>query len=119
MLDKAVSSFTLLVSPIFLGIALVNGHWKVALALVLWWFVSRGAKHLPHLERRKRDILLIPLFILVSFAMAIVKIYALLTMRRQRWLTRDVAVIDGELQRTFAGAGKVATPAIAKQQAGS
>jgi hypothetical protein len=45
-------------------------------------------------------VLLMPLFILVSFTMALVKIYALLTVRRQRWLTRDVAVIDGELART-------------------
>ena len=120
MLDKAVSSFTLLVSPVFLGIALANKHWKVAGALVLWWVVSRGAKHLPHLERRKRDILLVPLFILVSFAMALVKIYALLTMRKQRWLTRDVAVIDGELRRTFDQAGRVtATPKVAPATGGS
>jgi hyaluronan synthase len=39
-------------------------------------------------------------FILISFTMALVKIYALMTVRKQLWLTRDVAVIDGELVRT-------------------
>jgi hypothetical protein len=29
-----------------------------------------------------------------------VKIWALLTIRKQRWLTRDVAVVDGEVVRT-------------------
>ena len=32
--------------------------------------------------------------------MAGVKIYALATVRRQRWLTRQVAVVDGEVVRT-------------------
>ena len=32
--------------------------------------------------------------------MAVVKIYALVTVRRQRWLTRQVAVVDGEVVRT-------------------
>jgi hypothetical protein len=33
-----------------------------------------------------------PFFILVSFAMSLTKIFALLSIRKQRWLTRDVAI---------------------------
>jgi hypothetical protein len=48
---------------------------------------------LPHLERRPSHILtMVPVFIVMSFAMALVKIAALLTIRKQRWLTRDVEV---------------------------
>jgi cellulose synthase/poly-beta-1,6-N-acetylglucosamine synthase-like glycosyltransferase len=100
MVDKAISPFTLLVSPVYMGIAIARAQWGFCAILAGWWVVSRSAKLLPHLQRKPRHVLLMPLFILVSFTMALVKIYALLTVRRQRWLTRDVAVIDGELART-------------------
>jgi hypothetical protein len=35
---------------------------------------------------------MMPFFILVSFAMSLTKIFALLSIRKQRWLTRDVAI---------------------------
>jgi hyaluronan synthase len=102
MFDKAVSSFTLLVSPAFFVLALARGDWLVALVLVGWWLVSRGTKILPHLRRRPRDIAILPFFIGLTFVMAVVKIYALTTIRAQRWLTRDVAVVDGSVVRTEA-----------------
>jgi cellulose synthase/poly-beta-1,6-N-acetylglucosamine synthase-like glycosyltransferase len=93
MIDKAVSSFTLLLAPVFMTLALVNRHWAVAGLLALWWLVSRSAKMLPHLERRPAHLLtMMPLFIPLSFVMALVKIFALATVRKQRWLTRDVEV---------------------------
>jgi len=42
----------------------------------------------------------VPAFVGVTFVMAVVKICALVTIRRQRWLTRQVAVVDGEVVRT-------------------
>ncbi|HVF14962.1 MAG TPA: glycosyltransferase, partial [Acidimicrobiales bacterium] len=102
MLDKAIGSFTLLVSAGFMVWSLVAGHWAVAGILGAWWLVSRSVKMLPHLERRPRDIVLMPAFVVVSIAMAAVKMWALLTVRKQLWLTRDVAVVDGEVVRTGA-----------------
>jgi hyaluronan synthase len=101
MIDKAVSSFTLLFSPFFMGLALARQDWPVVLALFAWWMVSRSAKLLPHLKRRPSSLLLVPAFTLVSFVMAVVKLYALLTIRRQQWLTRPVAVVDGKIVRTM------------------
>jgi glycosyltransferase involved in cell wall biosynthesis len=93
MLDKAVSSFTLLLAPTFMALALIRQHWAVAGLLALWWLVSRSAKMLPHLERKPSHLVTtMPLFIPLTFVMAIVKIYALATIRKQRWLTRDVEV---------------------------
>jgi cellulose synthase/poly-beta-1,6-N-acetylglucosamine synthase-like glycosyltransferase len=103
MVDKAASSFTLLVSPVYMGLAVSRGHWAFCAVLAAWWMVSRSAKLLPHLQRQPRHLLLMPVFIVMSFVMAMVKIYALATIRRQRWLTRDVAVIGGKLTRTQAG----------------
>jgi hyaluronan synthase len=102
MVDKAVSSFTLLVSPIYMTVALIMGDWAVAAVLLGWWMVSRSAKILPHLRRRPSSILLVPAYVAISFAMAFVKLRALATVRRQRWLTRPVAVVDGEVVRTDA-----------------
>lgn len=93
MVDKAISSFTLLIAPTFMTIALVRGDWIVAGLLALWWLVSRSAKMLPHLERKPGHFFtMMPVYIGMSFVMALVKIYALTTIRTQRWLTRDVEV---------------------------
>lgn len=117
MLDKAVSSFTLLVAPVFLIYALVVGHFAVAGFLVLWWLVSRGVKYLPHFQRRPSDVLLLPAFIVVTFVVAALKIVALGSIRRQRWLTRDVAVVDGRIVRVAGGgAPPKAMPGTARRR---
>jgi cellulose synthase/poly-beta-1,6-N-acetylglucosamine synthase-like glycosyltransferase len=100
MVDKAVSSFTLLVSPAYMTFALFTAEWMVATILAGWWLVSRSVKMLPHLRRRPSSIPIVPLYILLSFAMAALKIYALATIRTQEWMTRRVAVVDGEIVRT-------------------
>jgi len=100
MVDKAISSFTLLASPAVMVFALANRDWLVAAVLAAWWYLSRSAKLLPHLLRRPRSVALVPVFVLLSFAMAGVKIWALCTVRQQRWLTRDVQVEDGVVVRT-------------------
>ena len=68
--------------------------------LVLWWQISRSAKLLPHLRQRPSSFFFILGYVVVSWVMALIKIYALLTIRKQRWLTRQVAVEDGEVVRT-------------------
>ena len=108
--DKAIGSFTLLISPVFMTLAIIHSEWAVVAALGAWWWISRAAKHLPHLHRKPSHFFLIPLFVLVAFTMAITKIYALLTVRRQRWLTREVEVIDGELVRTGSAAASNSAP---------
>jgi cellulose synthase/poly-beta-1,6-N-acetylglucosamine synthase-like glycosyltransferase len=100
MLDKMVSSFTVLVAPGFMALAIAQARWRLVAAMAAWWWVSRAAKLLPHLVRRPSSFFLIPPFVLLTFFMALVKIYALLTIRRQRWLTRQVAVVDGAVVRT-------------------
>jgi hyaluronan synthase len=100
MLDKAIGSFTLLVAPVFMVMAALRHDWVFVSLLAVWWWLSRSVKMLPHLRRRPLSFLLVPPFVLLSFAMAVVKLCALLTVRRQRWLTRPVAVVDGQVVRT-------------------
>jgi hyaluronan synthase len=100
MLDKAVGSFTLLAAPTFMAFAIVRRDWFFVGLLALWWWLSRAVKMLPHLRRRPSSFFLIPPFVLLSFGMAVIRIIGLCTIRKQRWLTRQVAVVDGEIVRT-------------------
>jgi cellulose synthase/poly-beta-1,6-N-acetylglucosamine synthase-like glycosyltransferase len=110
MADKAVGAFTLLAGPVYLVMALGHGDLAFAAALLGWWWFSRALRILPHLRRRPSSVLLVPVFVAVTFVMAVLKLWALLTVRRQRWLTRDVAVVDGAVVRT--GPAALATRAL-------
>jgi cellulose synthase/poly-beta-1,6-N-acetylglucosamine synthase-like glycosyltransferase len=100
MIDKAVSSFTLLLGLAFMIQSITAGHWAFVLILALWWQISRSAKLLPHLRRRPTSFFYIPGYLVVSWIMALIKIHALFTIRQQRWLTRQVAVENGQVVRT-------------------
>jgi hypothetical protein len=104
MVDKAVSSFTLLAAPTFMVVGLVRQDWLFVALLAGWWWLSRSIKLLPHLRRRPSSLVLVPPFVLLSFVMAVVKLYALATVRTQRWLTRDVEVVGDTVVRTGARA---------------
>jgi hyaluronan synthase len=100
MLDKMISCFTLLVSPTFMIIAIFRRDWFFVVVLAAWWWASRSMKILPHLVRRPSSFFLVPGFVITSFVMALIKLYALATIREQRWLTRQVQVKDGVVVRT-------------------
>jgi cellulose synthase/poly-beta-1,6-N-acetylglucosamine synthase-like glycosyltransferase len=100
MVDKAVGSFTLLAAPTFMTLAIIRRDWTFVMLLAGWWWLSRAVKMLPHLRRRPLSIFIIPPFVLLSFVMAVVRLAALVTVRRQRWLTRPVEVVDGAVVRT-------------------
>jgi cellulose synthase/poly-beta-1,6-N-acetylglucosamine synthase-like glycosyltransferase len=100
MIDKGLSSFTLLLGPAFMVYSLVVQNWMFAGVLALWWQISRSAKLLPHLRRRPSSFFFVPGYVVVSWVMALIKLHALLTIRQQRWLTRQVAVENGAVVRT-------------------
>ena len=105
MFDKGISSFTLLLGPIFMVYSLIQQNWVFCAVLALWWQISRSAKLLPHLRRRPSSFFFIPGYVVVSWLMALIKLQALLTIRKQRWLTRQVAVENGQVVRTSNAAG--------------
>jgi len=100
MTDKGISSFTLLVGPIFLVHSVLAHNWVFVIVLTLWWQISRSAKLLPHLRQRPSSFFFILGYVVVSWIMALIKLYALFTIHKQRWLTRQVAVQDGMVVRT-------------------
>jgi cellulose synthase/poly-beta-1,6-N-acetylglucosamine synthase-like glycosyltransferase len=113
MMDKGVAGFTLLLGPAFMVHALIAGNWVFAAVLAGWWQLSRSAKLLPHLRRRPSSFFFIPGYVFVSWIMAIIKLQALLTIRRQRWLTRQVAVENGQVVRTAEAAESMEAVAAA------
>ena len=87
-IDSAIQPFTLLLSPLFFISAMIHKHWTAALLIAVWWAVSRTVKLLPHLKVAPWDILLIPVYIPFTFYSAVVKIYSLVSLNTQSWITR-------------------------------
>ena len=88
LIDKLISPFTLIVSLLYFIISLIFQLWIPAAIIFAWWILSRGVRILPNLTRRPINILLVPVYVFVSFILAIIKIYALLTLTHQDWITR-------------------------------
>lgn len=88
MVDRFISPFTLFAGPIALGTALWLNHWVVALSILLWLLVSRAVKIWFHLKRRPQDFSILPIYVAAVYLVAMIKIYALVTMNKQGWITR-------------------------------
>ncbi len=87
-LDKVAQALVVLLSPVFMLVALINGMWLTAATILVWWCVSRTVKMYPHLHRRPQDITMLPAFILYSFTTGAVKLYAFFSLNTQGWITR-------------------------------
>ncbi|MCL5996362.1 MAG: glycosyltransferase [Chloroflexi bacterium] len=109
LIDKTVAPFTLLVGPVVMILSILTGNWSLALALLLWWLVSRAVKIAPHLWRRPGDLLILPFYILITFYMSLVKAYALFTINEHKWLTRDVQMVNNQAARVGETAQQMGT----------
>ena len=103
LLDKTVAPFTLLLSPIALVFAVVLQKWWLVVGILVWWLISRGIKLLPHFVRRPLDVLLLPIYVPLSFFLSLVRAHSLLTINRHEWLTRNVAMQGNRAVRTAGG----------------
>jgi len=88
MIDRFTQPFTLILGPIYFIFSIIWGHWLIAGILLSWWYVSRGIKLYPHLKHHPSDILILPFYILYTYLMATLKIYAIVTIGTQGWVTR-------------------------------
>jgi hyaluronan synthase len=89
------------IGPIFLGISIYFNEWIIALSILTLWIVGRGIKILPHLKRRHDDIFLVPVFVAMTFFMALIKLYALITIRQQKWIRESSHVKNTEHTLSF------------------
>lgn len=111
LIDKTIAPFTLLLGPIVMLFSIVQGYWSLVLALLIWWHLSRALKIYPHMQRCPRDWPILPVFVVMTFYMSLIKGYALFTINQHKWLTRAVAVVNGQVSRISEAAqeGKATT----------
>jgi len=88
LLDKFIQPFTLLISVAYFFSSLFYGIWQAALLIFAWWMISRAIKMYPHLKEKPSDILILPLYIPITFLTALIRIYAFISMDEQGWITR-------------------------------
>lgn len=101
-----VTVLQILLTPVSMGVAMAFlianlGHSStlVALLAVAWVLVGRAVRGISHLREHPRDLAIVPLVTVVTILIALpVKTFALLTMNRQGWLTRQPDRLGGESQ---------------------
>ncbi|MDX1371649.1 MAG: glycosyltransferase, partial [Nitrososphaeraceae archaeon] len=86
IIDRFISIFTLFFGPIFFGLALYLNNYILAVSILILWMVGRGIKIIPHLKRHPEDISLLPVYVVINFMIAVIKLYALVTIRDQKWI---------------------------------
>lgn len=86
IIDRFISIFTLFFGPIFFGLALYLNNYILAISILILWMVGRGIKIIPHLKRHPEDISLLPVYVVINFMIAVIKLYALVTIRDQKWI---------------------------------
>lgn len=93
-------------TPLTMGIAFIYlVHWILhpqqyaAMIAILWLLVGRSLRGLSHLRQRPSDLAVLPVVALATVFIALfVKVFAIVTMNRQGWLTRRSDLIGGEAQ---------------------
>lgn len=88
LIDRILQPFAMLLSPLYFIISLLLGLWIPALVQLVWWHLGRLIRLYPHLKRQPRDVVLLPVYVVANFYLGVIKIYALLTLNRQGWITR-------------------------------
>lgn len=88
--DKLVSVFTIFIGPIAFGGALYLDKMTLAISILILWLVGRGIKLSPHLRNHPKDIFILPAYIGINFMLALVRLYALVTLREQKWIRSTV-----------------------------
>jgi hypothetical protein len=111
LVDMLFAPYAQLIGLGYFAFALATGRLIVAGALAAWWLSSRSLKVFPHLRRNPADLLIVPHFVALTFLMAGLKVYALVTLHHHKWLTRQVEVVDGEVVRE-AAARRDQTPVV-------
>ena len=95
MIDKFFNPLTLLAGPATVLYVMTKGGnlpiWTIAICYLVWLFVSRLIKYMPHFVRRPMDFLYIPAWLVFNIYFVLLKIYCLFTLYVTDWGTRSGA----------------------------
>jgi cellulose synthase/poly-beta-1,6-N-acetylglucosamine synthase-like glycosyltransferase len=107
VIQNLLGPFTLTLATGLLIFAVLNDHWALAFITASWLILGRGIKGIGHLVREPETLVFLPLIAFVFIGVMIpIKFYALFTMNRQGWITRDAdsPVAIGQRSDTLAPA---------------
>jgi cellulose synthase/poly-beta-1,6-N-acetylglucosamine synthase-like glycosyltransferase len=101
-----VTVLQILLTPVTMGITLgylifsrLELTWVSFGLAFAWLMTGRAVRGFSHLRRHPFEILLLPLVTAVVIFIALpIKVYALVTMNKQGWLTRSATTVGGESQ---------------------
>lgn len=104
-----LSVLQFMLTPLTMGIALTYlARWTfhpgefVATIALAWLLVGRTIRGLSHLRERPRDIAILPLVAATTILIALpVKLFSIVTMNRQGWLTRHANMVGAEAQQAI------------------
>ena len=102
--QNLIGPFTLLIPVTLVAVGIAQGRYLFAGAIALWLLVGRAAKGIGHLRRSPSTLLFVPFIALVFVVLMIpIKLYALLTLNRQGWVTRTAedAIAEGQASTTL------------------
>jgi len=104
VLQNLIGPFTLMLATYFFIFELAQHHWALAALAWSWLLLGRAIKGIGHLASEPTTLLYLPLLTAIFIVVMIpVKLYALLTMNRQGWITRseDTRVAEGQASHTL------------------
>lgn len=88
ILDRFIQPYVIIISPIYLFVAIRLGHFLPALILFGWWQISRSIRLSSHLKLNPRHFWIVTPYIAFTFLTALIRMYALFTLNQQGWITR-------------------------------
>lgn len=107
VIQNLLGPFMLLVPVLLLAIALTTAQYPAAATIGAWLILGRAVKGFRHLRNRPRAVLLLPFISAVFIVVMIpIKLFALLTLNRQGWVTRteEYAIAEGQGSATLSPA---------------
>jgi len=104
VIQNLAGPFTLSLAAYFLITELLHRHWALAVLAWSWLLLGRAIKGIGHLVSEPEALLFLPLITVVFVVVMIpVKLFALVTMNRQGWITRTAhqPVAEGQGNETL------------------
>jgi N-acetylglucosaminyltransferase len=99
LLQILLTPVTMAATLLYLTLSRMEYSWAGVGLAAVWLMATRLVRSVSHLVRRPADLFLLPLMVVVVIFISLpVKAYALVTMNKQGWLTRQADQLGGEGQ---------------------
>lgn len=108
VLQILFTPLTMGIALAFVAIGLIAHPMPYGLLLIGWLFGGRALRGFSHLREHPREIVILPAIVATTITLALpVKLFALITMNRQGWLTRTAQQHGGEGQTSASLVGQM------------